>query len=77
MADDVLTAERAHLVRARADLKRMREHTRTLLDTQSTWGNDELTTRALAASLARRGEQQRHERDVATCCKHLPLSASS
>lgn len=57
MPDDVLTAERAHLVRARSDLKRMREHTRTLLDTQSTWGNDELTTRALAASLARRFDQ--------------------
>ena len=57
MPDDVLTAERAHLVRARADLKRMREHTRTLLDTQTAWGNDELTTRALAASLARRYDQ--------------------
>ena len=57
MSDDVLTDERAHLVRARADLKRMREHTATLLDTQSAWGNDELTTRALAASLARRFEQ--------------------
>ena len=54
---DVLTAERAHLVRARADLARMREHTRTLLDTQTTWGNDELTTRALTASLARRFDQ--------------------
>ena len=54
---DVLTAERAHLTRARADLARMREHTRTLLDTQTTWGNDELTTRALTASLARRFEQ--------------------
>lgn len=52
--DDVLTGERAHLVRARADLARMREHTRTLLDTQSAWGNDPLTTRALAVSLARR-----------------------
>lgn len=57
MPDDVLTAERAHLVRARADLRRMREHTRTLLDTQTSWGNDELTTRALAASLARRYDQ--------------------
>lgn len=57
MPDDVLTAERAHLLRARGDLKRMREHTRTLLDTQHAWGNDELTTRALAASLARRFEQ--------------------
>ena len=57
MSDDVLTRERAHLLRARADLKRMREHTRTLLDTQNAWGNDELTTRALAASLARRFEQ--------------------
>ena len=54
---DVLTAERAHLARARADLARMRERTRTLLDTQKTWGNDELTTRALTASLARRFEQ--------------------
>ncbi|MDP9466068.1 MAG: AAA family ATPase, partial [Actinomycetota bacterium] len=54
---DVLTAERAHLARARADLARMREHTRTLLDTQTTWGNDELTTRALTASLARRFDQ--------------------
>ena len=54
---DVLTAERAHLVRARADLARMRERTRTLLDTQTSWGNDELTTRALTASLARRFEQ--------------------
>jgi DNA helicase IV len=35
----------------------MRAHTRTLLDTQTSWGNDELTTRALAASLARRYEQ--------------------
>ena len=54
---DVLTTERAHLARARADLARMRAHTRTLLDTQTTWGNDELTTRALTASLARRYEQ--------------------
>ena len=35
----------------------MRAHTRTLLDTQHSWGNDELTSRALAASLARRFEQ--------------------
>ena len=53
----VLEDERAHLARARADLHRMREATRTLLDTQGTWGNDELTTRALAASLARRFDQ--------------------
>jgi DNA helicase IV len=57
MSDDVLRAERAHLLRARGDLRRMREHTRSLLDTQTAWGNDELTTRALAASLARRFEQ--------------------
>ena len=57
MPDDVLARERDHLGRARADLARMREHTRTLLDTQNAWGNDELTTRALAASLARRFEQ--------------------
>lgn len=57
MPDDVLATERAHLLRARADLARMREHTRTLLDTQHAWGNDELTSRALAASLARRFEQ--------------------
>ena len=56
-ADPVLTAERAHLTRARADLARMRAHTRTLLETQHTWGNDELTTRALAASLGRRFDQ--------------------
>ncbi len=55
--DDVLRAERAHLGRARADLARMRERTRTLLDTQTTWGNDELTTRALSASLLRRYDQ--------------------
>lgn len=55
--DPVLRAERAHLVRARADLHRMREHTRDLLDTQTAWGNDELTTRALAVSLARRFDQ--------------------
>jgi DNA helicase IV len=54
---DVLDAERAHLARARADLKRMRESTRWLLDNQNQWGNDELTTRALAASLARRFDQ--------------------
>ncbi len=54
---DVLAAERAHLAQARADLKRMRESTTWLLDNQSQWGNDELTTRALAATLARRYEQ--------------------
>ncbi len=56
-ADAVLVAERAHLSRARADLARMRAHTRELLDTQHAWGNDELTSRALAASLARRHDQ--------------------
>jgi DNA helicase IV len=35
----------------------MRENTTWLLDNQNQWGNDELTTRALAASLARRYEQ--------------------
>ncbi|MFN2539689.1 MAG: AAA family ATPase, partial [Mycobacteriales bacterium] len=45
------------LRKARADLKRMRESTGWLLDNQNQWGNDELTTRALAASLARRYEQ--------------------
>ena len=35
----------------------MRESTAWLLDNQSQWGNDELTTRALAASLARRYDQ--------------------
>ncbi|MGZ6827023.1 MAG: hypothetical protein ACXVGH_09545, partial [Mycobacteriales bacterium] len=54
---DVLAAERAHLDRARADLRRMRESTGWLLDNQGQWGNDELTTRALAATLARRYEQ--------------------
>ncbi|MCW2499845.1 MAG: family ATPase, partial [Frankiales bacterium] len=54
---DVLETERAHLVRARADLKRMRESTAWLLDNQNQWGNDALTTRALAASLARRYDQ--------------------
>jgi DNA helicase IV len=54
---DVLDAEREHLLRARADLKRMRESTAWLLDNQNQWGNDELTTRALAASLARRYDQ--------------------
>ncbi len=54
---DVLESERDHLARARADLKRMRESTVWLLDNQSQWGNDELTTRALAATLARRFEQ--------------------
>jgi len=52
--EDVLPAERDHLVLARRELKRMREHTTALLDNQTTWGNDELTTRALAASLAAR-----------------------
>ncbi len=52
--DDVLQAERAHLAQAREGLARMRAHTRELLDTQAAWGNDELTSRALAASLARR-----------------------
>ncbi|MCW2778340.1 MAG: family ATPase [Frankiales bacterium] len=51
---DVLAAERAHLDRARADLHRMREHTRELLDTQHAWGNDEGTSRALAHALALR-----------------------
>ncbi|MCW2598196.1 MAG: family ATPase [Frankiales bacterium] len=54
---DVLEAERAHLLQARTDLKRMREGTAWLLDNQNQWGNDELTTRALAASLARRYDQ--------------------
>ncbi|MDX6218782.1 MAG: hypothetical protein QOJ48_463, partial [Frankiales bacterium] len=53
----MLDAEREHLLRARADLKRMRESTAWLLDNQNQWGNDELTTRALAASLARRYDQ--------------------
>jgi DNA helicase IV len=53
----VLEAEREHLLKARADLKRMRESTGWLLDNQNQWGNDELTTRALAASLARRYDQ--------------------
>jgi DNA helicase IV len=35
----------------------MRESTAWLLDNQSQWGNDELTTRALAAALARRYDQ--------------------
>ncbi len=35
----------------------MRESTTWLLDNQSQWGNDELTTRALAATLARRYDQ--------------------
>ena len=35
----------------------MRENTTWLLDNQNQWGNDELTTRALAATLARRYEQ--------------------
>ena len=54
---DVLEQERAHLVLARADLHRMRQSTAWLLDNQSQWGNDELTTRALAATLARRFDQ--------------------
>ncbi len=53
----VLEDERAHLAQARADLHRMRESTTWLLDNQHQWGNDELTTRALAASLARRYDQ--------------------
>ena len=57
VTDDVLAAERAHLARARADLARMRARTRDLLDAQSAWGNDALTTRALEVSLARRHEQ--------------------
>lgn len=57
LPDDVLSQERAHLVRARADLARMRARTTELLATQAAWGNDELTTRALAASLGRRFEQ--------------------
>ena len=57
MPDDVLEAERAHLRRARADLAAMRARTTELLDTQHAWGNDELTSRALAAALARRHEQ--------------------
>ncbi|MCW2605993.1 MAG: family ATPase, partial [Frankiales bacterium] len=51
---DVLADERAHLARARAELHRMREHTRALLDTQHAWGNDEGTGRALAHALALR-----------------------
>jgi DNA helicase IV len=35
----------------------MRENTTWLLDNQNQWGNDELTTRALAATLARRFDQ--------------------
>jgi DNA helicase IV len=57
VSNDVLPAEREHLILARRELKRMREHTTALLDNQTTWGNDELTTRALAASLAARYEQ--------------------
>jgi DNA helicase IV len=53
----VLEDERAHLAQARADLQRMRLGTAQLLDSQAQWGNDELTTRALAASLARRYDQ--------------------
>ena len=54
---DILAAERAYLVLARAELKRMRERTQALLDGQKAWGNDELTTRALTATLARRFDQ--------------------
>ncbi|MCU1602133.1 MAG: family ATPase [Frankiales bacterium] len=53
----MLEQEREHLRRARADLHRMRESTGWLLDNQNQWGNDELTTRALAATLARRFDQ--------------------
>ncbi len=53
----VLTAERAHLARARADLARMRLSTASLLESSSSWGNDELTTRAHLAALARRYDQ--------------------
>ncbi len=49
---DVRADEQRHLARARADLRRMCEHTRELLDTQHAWGNDELTSRALATALA-------------------------
>ena len=56
-SDTVLSAERDHLLRARDELRRMRESTRALLDDQATWGNDELTTRALAVTLARRHDQ--------------------
>ncbi len=52
MSDGVLEREQAHLLRARAGLKRMREHTRALLDGEAQWGNDPLTSRALAAALA-------------------------
>lgn len=55
--DDVLVQERAHLVLAREQLHRMRVSTRALLDDQATWGNDELTTRALSVTLARRFDQ--------------------
>jgi len=55
--DDVLAAERAHLALARSELALMRARTRELLATQHAWGNDELTSRALAASLGRRFEQ--------------------
>ena len=57
MTVDVLALERAHLVLAREQLARMREGTRTLLETEGTWGNDPLTSRALAATLARRHDQ--------------------
>lgn len=57
MTADVLAQERAHLLLARTQLARMREGTRTLLETESTWGNDPLTSRALAATLARRHDQ--------------------
>jgi DNA helicase IV len=52
--DGVLARERAHLAKARADLRRMREHTRDLLAGEAQWGNDELTSRALTAELGRR-----------------------
>ena len=55
--NDVLVQERAHLVLAREQLHRMRVSTRALLDDQATWGNDELTTRALSFTLARRFDQ--------------------
>ena len=55
--DGVLAAEREHLVLARRELHRMREGTRALLEDQATWGNDEMTTRMLAVTLARRFAQ--------------------
>ena len=44
-------------MRARAELHRMRESTRHLLDNQHEWSTDEMNTRALVASLARRFDQ--------------------